>query len=102
PLRGIYREQPTIIEIIRHTPSSRVPGNQPCTPIGVLLTHAPRQPYENRARRRHDCAGQIFRRFRDPASEGCETQPFAQYCDGRHRAESFCSLVLGVFGSSAA
>ncbi len=41
PLTRIYLEQPTIIEIIRHTQSSRVPGNQPNTPTGVLPTRAP-------------------------------------------------------------
>lgn len=43
PLTRIYLEQPTIIEIIRHTPSSRVSGIQPATPDGVLLTQAPSQ-----------------------------------------------------------
>jgi len=41
PQRRIYLEQPTIIEIIKHTPSSRVSGIQPDTPDGVLLTQAP-------------------------------------------------------------
>ncbi len=41
PLTRTYLEQPTTIEIIRHTQSSRLPGNQPNTPSGVLPTHAP-------------------------------------------------------------
>jgi hypothetical protein len=41
PQRGTYLEQPTIIEIISHTPSSRVSSIQQDTPDGVLLTQAP-------------------------------------------------------------
>jgi len=38
PQRRIYLEHPTIIEIIRHTPSSRLSGIQPDTPDGVFPT----------------------------------------------------------------